>query len=188
MNDNPGPDSHAQDGPDQERHDQDGHDQDGHDQDPGAAGVEHLQRAAREMVAAARSFLDAIEKVVDDRDALREVSATVTGLAATVGETFNEAVRGRPAPWAEAAWTESDHEAAADDTVGAAGVRADDGADGDASSERPSTSEGPGAPDDVDGGSDGDLDGVDETEDWARPLVDPNAPRRASRVRRIAVE
>ena len=41
------------------------------DPDPGAEGVEHLQRAAREMVAAARSFLDAIEKVVEDRDALR---------------------------------------------------------------------------------------------------------------------
>lgn len=33
-----------------------------------AEGIEHLQAAARELVAAARSFLDVVEQVVDDDD------------------------------------------------------------------------------------------------------------------------
>ena len=53
------------------------------------------------MVAAACSFLDAIEKVVEDRDALREVSASLTGMAASVGDALGDAVRGRSAPWVD---------------------------------------------------------------------------------------
>ncbi len=197
MNDSDGPDvpqdGPPQEGPDQDARDQDARDQDARDhgardqdardQDPGAAGVEHLQRAAREMVAAARSFLDAIEKVVDDRDALKEVSATVTGLAATVGETFNEAVRGRPATWADAAWSEPDDGDGPDESDGPSadpdGVSPDDPVD------RPVDSTGTAG---AETGSDQTDDSDDDTEDWARPLVDPTAPRRASRVRRIAVE
>ena len=69
-----------------------------------AEGLDHLQRAAREMVAAARSFLDVVEELVEDRTALAEAAATVTGLAGAV----TDAVRGglgargpadRPEPW-----------------------------------------------------------------------------------------
>ncbi len=137
------------------------------DQDPGAEGVEHLQRAAREMVAAARSFLDAIEKVVEDRDALREVSASLTGMAATVGDALGDAVRGRSAPWVDSA---SGRDPSPDRRSTATH---DDGTD--AASEQ-------GDPDGVV------ADRVDDTEDWARALVDPQAPRRPSRVRRISVE
>lgn len=137
------------------------------DPDPGAEGVEHLQRAAREMVAAARSFLDAIEKVVEDRDALREVSASVAGMASTVGDALGDAMRGRSAPWVDSAW---DRDAPTDDRSSATH---DDRTD--AASDR--------------GGPCGVVpDGVDHTEDWARALVDPQAPRRPSRVRRISVE
>jgi F420-dependent methylenetetrahydromethanopterin dehydrogenase len=41
-------------------------------------GVAHLQAAAREMVAAAREFLDAVEQVVEDDD---RMSRVVGGLA-----------------------------------------------------------------------------------------------------------
>lgn len=115
-------------------------------------GVEHLQRAAREMIAAARSFLDAIERVVEDREAVRDVSATVSDVAATVLES----VRGgsRPAPWAESAWESRETAPDAPDARTGTGVQ----------------------------------EKGDETEDWARPLIDADAPRRPSRVRRIAVE
>lgn len=43
-----------------------------------AEGVEHLQAAARELLAAARSFLDVVEDVVEDRARFAE-AATVVG-------------------------------------------------------------------------------------------------------------
>jgi hypothetical protein len=43
-------------------------------------GVAHLQAAAREMVAAARVFLDAIEEVVADDDRIGRVVVGVTDL------------------------------------------------------------------------------------------------------------
>ena len=39
-----------------------------------AEGVEHLQRAAREMIAAARTFLDVVEDVVGDNAAVASVA------------------------------------------------------------------------------------------------------------------
>jgi ParB-like chromosome segregation protein Spo0J len=38
-----------------------------------AAGFDHLQRAALEMIAAARAFLDVAEELVVDREAVSEV-------------------------------------------------------------------------------------------------------------------
>jgi hypothetical protein len=53
-------------------------------------GVAHLQAAAREMVAAARSFLDAVEDVVNDEDRLASVVTTVSdafkGAAGALGD------------------------------------------------------------------------------------------------------
>jgi hypothetical protein len=154
--------------------------------DPAAEGVDHLQRAAREVVAAARSFLDAIEHVVEDREALREVSSTVAGLAATVGDAIGDAVRGRPAPWVDAAWR-SDDGSPSDSTPGSAAAP-DAAARGEAARD-------PGAVPVIEVAAPADdpaeprIDlGDDDTEDWARPLVDPEAPRRPSRVRRIAVD
>lgn len=48
-------------------------------------GVEHLQVAAHEMLAAARSFLDVVEDVVSDREKLSEVTASVTELLGSAG-------------------------------------------------------------------------------------------------------
>ena len=54
-------------------------------------GVSHLQAAARELVAAARSFLDVVEEVVNDDDRLAEmveqVTDTLRGAADAVTET-----------------------------------------------------------------------------------------------------
>jgi hypothetical protein len=58
---------------------------DDHDEEPGepiddgtdarvADGVEHLQRAAHEMIAAARTFLDVVEEVVGDNAAFTAVA------------------------------------------------------------------------------------------------------------------
>lgn len=69
-----------------------------------AEGVDHLQRAAREMVAAARSFLDVVEELVEDRAALNEVASTLSGAASAVGEVMRNGLGGRPAPWEAAAW------------------------------------------------------------------------------------
>ena len=44
-------------------------------------GIEHLQAAAREMIQATRSLLDAAEGLVEDPQALRSVVGTLSGLA-----------------------------------------------------------------------------------------------------------
>lgn len=49
-----------------------------------AEGVEHLQAAARELLAAARSFLDVVEDVVEDRARFAD-AATVVGEAVRDG-------------------------------------------------------------------------------------------------------
>lgn len=46
-----------------------------------AEGVEHLQRAAMEMIDAARAFLDVAERVVADRERVADVVATVGAVA-----------------------------------------------------------------------------------------------------------
>ncbi len=51
-------------------------------------GVEHLQRAARELVAAARSFLDVVEQVVEDDERL---SGAASSIAELVGRGFGSA-------------------------------------------------------------------------------------------------
>lgn len=48
-------------------------------------GVEHLQAAAHEMLAAARSFLDVVEEVVADREKLAGVAASVTDMLGSAG-------------------------------------------------------------------------------------------------------
>lgn len=47
----------------------------------GADGVDHLQRAALEMIAATRAFLDVAEEVVADRDRVAEVVSMVSDVA-----------------------------------------------------------------------------------------------------------
>ena len=71
-------------------------------------GLDHRQRAGRELLHAARSFLDAVEGVVEDRDRL-------AGLAEGVGGAVNEVLGvlrplgerltdpDRPRPWEAAA-------------------------------------------------------------------------------------
>jgi len=61
----------------------------GHDPEASAAaGVEHLQAAAGEMLAAARSFLNAVEDVVSDRDKLSAAAASVTDLLGSAGASI----------------------------------------------------------------------------------------------------
>lgn len=66
--------------------------------------VEHLQTAARELVAAARSFLDVVEEVVEDPDRL-------SGAATSVVDLLREGLGAvaRPSsplePWERAAWS-----------------------------------------------------------------------------------
>jgi hypothetical protein len=57
-------------------------------------GVEHLQAAARELIAAARAALDVAEEVVGDPDA----AAALVGLLGGLGDI---ARRARPAPSAD---------------------------------------------------------------------------------------
>lgn len=70
--------------------------------DPRAAqGVEHLQSAARELLKAARSFLDVVEEVVEDPERL---TGAASGLADLVTSSFGR----RPQPWESAAWVDDD--------------------------------------------------------------------------------
>lgn len=50
-------------------------------QDHARAGVEHLQEAAREMIRATRSLLDAAEQLVDDPVAVQSVVGTLASVA-----------------------------------------------------------------------------------------------------------
>lgn len=71
--------------------------------DPGAEGVEHLQAAARELLLAARSFLNVVEEVVEDRDRLAGAAAGVTDLLReTLSTTLGSSAPLEP--WERAAW------------------------------------------------------------------------------------
>ena len=76
-------------------------------EDPRVAdGVEHLQQAAREMIAAARTFLDVVEDVVGDNVAV----ASVAEAFGSWGQAFTRA-----------AGRSGDGDEPADDTDGAPG-------------------------------------------------------------------
>jgi hypothetical protein len=142
-----------------------------------AEGVDHLQRAAREMVAAARSFLDVVEELVEDRTALAEVAAAVGGVASTLGEAVRTGLGGRPAPWEAAAWGDPPFE---DDTAASGPPDAEAATD-------------PAGPD-----ADAVADPAAEADDGPEPVVELRSePRttgsapvgeRPSRVRRISVD
>lgn len=66
-----------------------------------AEGVEHLQAAARELLGAARAFLDVVEEVVEDSDRL-------SGAAATISDLVRNFTGRGPQPWEQAAWTTDD--------------------------------------------------------------------------------
>ena len=51
-------------------------------------GLEHLDAAAHEMIAAARSMLDAVEELLDDP----RTAASITAAVATVGRVIEGAV------------------------------------------------------------------------------------------------
>ncbi len=68
--------------------DDDGGGRDGRD---GRDGVEHLQRAAHEMIAAARSFLDVVEDVVGDSAAVASVADLFGSMGQAVARAGNRA-------------------------------------------------------------------------------------------------
>jgi hypothetical protein len=57
-------------------------------------GVDHLQAAARELIDAARAFLDVVEELVGDRDRLAEVAETVGAMAGAAARTVARARSG----------------------------------------------------------------------------------------------
>ena len=66
-----------------------------------SAGVEHLQSAAREMIGAARAFLDVIEELVEDEDKVADVFSAVgeaTRAAARAARQGAASARGADAP------------------------------------------------------------------------------------------
>jgi hypothetical protein len=56
-------------------------------QDRAREGLEHLQAAGRELVAAARAALDVVEELIDDPEAM----ASVTGAVGSLGELMRDA-------------------------------------------------------------------------------------------------
>lgn len=74
-------------------------DADGTEDGPaGNDGTAQLQRAAREVLGAARSFLDAVEELVEDRDKLHGAVESVTGV---VSDLVAKVAPSRPSPWGE---------------------------------------------------------------------------------------
>ncbi len=49
--------------------------------DRAAEGIDHLQAAAKEMISAARAFLDVVEELVEDKDAVASVVSAVGSVA-----------------------------------------------------------------------------------------------------------
>lgn len=66
-------------------------------------GVEHLQAAARELIAAARAFLDVAEEVVADPSAVQEWARSASDLVQTVigSSTHGNEARGGDDPRVE---------------------------------------------------------------------------------------
>jgi hypothetical protein len=60
-----------------------------------AEGVDHLQSAASELIAAARSFLDVVEEVVRDRDAVAAVVETLGSVAHAAGQAASKVTAAR---------------------------------------------------------------------------------------------
>lgn len=50
------------------------------------AGTEHLRAAAREMIAASRAFLDVVEELVEDPNAVRDIAGVIGSLGSVVGK------------------------------------------------------------------------------------------------------
>lgn len=86
--------------------------------DPRAAdGVEHLQSAARELVAAARSFLDVVERVVEDDERFTGAAGSLAemvmgGLGAVTGREMPNLRPDREPAWMR---NDPDHPDATDD-------------------------------------------------------------------------
>lgn len=58
-------------------------------------GMEHLQAAAREVIQATRTFLDAAEELVEDPKAVQSLMGTLASVAAAAaGRLRSEATRG----------------------------------------------------------------------------------------------
>jgi len=71
----------------------------GRSDQPSDEAIEHLQAAAGEMIAAARSFIDAVEGVVHDREAVASVVDTFSSVAqaaAQAASNMNPARRRAP--------------------------------------------------------------------------------------------
>lgn len=63
-----------------------------------AAGIEHLQRAAREVIAASRALLDAAEDLVDQPDGITRLAGVVADLGDLAGRTVRAAAGGAAPP------------------------------------------------------------------------------------------
>lgn len=67
-------------------------------EDLARAGVEHLQAAAREVIQATRSLLDAAEELVDDPSAVQHLVSTLASVAsAAAGRLRGDAAEPAPA-------------------------------------------------------------------------------------------
>ena len=66
-----------------------------HADDKVQEGIEHLQTAAREVIKATRSLLDAAEDLVDDPRSVQDIVATLTALAQAAASRLGGTGRSR---------------------------------------------------------------------------------------------
>ncbi|HTO01829.1 MAG TPA: hypothetical protein VL068_14265 [Microthrixaceae bacterium] len=145
-------------------------------------GLEHLQAAANELVAAARSFLDVAEEAIADPDRFG-------GLAAGAVDILKGLTGKGEQPWERHAWHDPDGQAAndpTDDTAGVAvdvaGVAVDVTAEPAVDSDDVTVAES-----DVFGGP-ADDEAEREVEKISKPAARVKKTPAASRVKRIAVD
>ena len=134
-------------------------------------GVEHVQRAAREMIKAARSFLDLVEEVVDDPDRITEAAASVADM---VKGGFSKPEQ----PWERSAWSETESEPETDSET-----ETETEAETEAEAET-----------EVEAETEADSEPDSHAESGSAPMKEPESPPPSkrtppsSRVRRIAVD
>lgn len=141
------------------------HDGPMHDAPHADSPSDQLTAAARQLIAAARSFLDVVEGALDDPD---KVNAAVVGVAGMVRDAVSglrDASSGHAEPWVRAASTDD-----------APGDEPDDGAAHDRDPGDGERDSGHGERVPADAGDDADL-----LEQWA-------APQGPSRVRRVTLD
>jgi hypothetical protein len=86
-------------------------------------GTEHLQAAARELIAAARSFLDVAEDAIEDSEVVDEVGALLRDLGRRAASAASPGSDGSDSPGSTRAGSDVGSDGGSGDRTGSSGQR-----------------------------------------------------------------